>query len=108
MNTIPNSRAELTFQELLAKLTLTPTWTEKQQLELEMARDIAIEMLSVAELMRDGRVDPETCLKMLRYAKVLDFLITTLAARRDIKPQTLRVIFNLAGLKEGLHKSCRN
>jgi hypothetical protein len=49
--------------------------------------------------MRDGSVDLETCLTMLKYAKVLDFVMTTLASRRDIKPQTLRVIFKLAGLK---------
>ena len=52
-----------------------------------------------AEVMRDGSVDMETCLTMLKYAKVLDFVMTTLASRRDIKPQTLRVIFKLAGLK---------
>ena len=50
-------------------------------------------------VMRDGSVDMETCLTMLKYAKVLDFVMTTLASRRDIKPQTLRVIFKLAGLK---------
>ena len=99
MDTIPNGNAEQKFQELLAKLTATPEWTEKQQLELEMARDISAEMLRLAELMRDGTVDLETCLTMLKYAKVLDFVMTTLASRRDIKPQTLRVIFKLAGLK---------
>jgi hypothetical protein len=99
MDTIPNGNAEQKFQELLTKLMATPAWTEKQQIELEMARDISVEMLRLAELMRDGSVDLETCLTMLKYAKVLDFVMTTLASRRDIKPQTLRVIFKLAGLK---------
>jgi hypothetical protein len=99
MDTIPNGNAEQKFQELLTKLMTTPAWSEKQQLELEMARDISVEMLRLAELMRDGSIDLETCLTMLKYAKVLDFVMTTLASRRDIKPQTLRVIFKLAGLK---------
>jgi hypothetical protein len=99
MDTIPNGNAEQKFQEMLTKLLATPTWSEKQQIELEMARDISVEMLRLAELMRDGTVDMETCLTMLKYAKVLDFVMTTLASRRDIKPQTLRVIFKLAGLK---------
>jgi hypothetical protein len=99
MDTIPNGNADQKFLELLTKLMATPAWTEKQQLELEMARDISVEMLRLAELMRDGSIDLETCLTMLKYAKVLDFVMTTLASRRDIKPQTLRVIFKLAGLK---------
>jgi hypothetical protein len=99
MDTVPNGNVEQKFQEMLAKLTATPVWSEKQQLELEMARDISTEMLRLAEVMRDGNVDMETCLTMLKYAKVLDFVMTTLASRRDIKPQTLRVIFKLAGLK---------
>jgi hypothetical protein len=99
MDTVPNGNVEQKFQEMLAKLTSTPAWSEKQQLELEMARDISTEMLRLAEVMRDGSVDMETCLIMLKYAKVLDFVMTTLASRRDIKPQTLRVIFKLAGLK---------
>jgi hypothetical protein len=99
MDTVPNGNVEQKFQEMLAKLTAAPAWSEKQQLELEMARDISTEMLRLAEVMRDGNVDLETCLTMLKYAKVLDFVMTTLASRRDIKPQTLRVIFKLAGLK---------
>ncbi|MEI6003049.1 DNA-binding protein [Paraburkholderia bengalensis] len=99
MDTTPNGNAEQKFQELMAKLLAAPEWTEKQQLELEMARDISVEMLRLAEAMRDGSVDMETCLTLLKYAKVLDFVMTTLASRRDIKPQTLRVIFKLAGLK---------
>ena len=99
MDPIRDSKAERQFQEMLTKLTAMPEWSEKQQIELEMARDISVEMLRLAELMRDGTVDMETCLTMLKYAKVLDFVMTTLASRRDIKPQTLRVIFKLAGLK---------
>jgi hypothetical protein len=99
MDTTPNGNAEHKFQELMAKLLAPPEWTEKQQLELEMARDISVEMLRLAEIMRDGSVGLETCLTLLKYAKVLDFVMTTLASRRDIKPQTLRVIFKLAGLK---------
>jgi hypothetical protein len=99
MNTIPDGNAEQKFQELLARLLTVPEWTEKQQLELEMARDISMEMLRIAEEMRDGSADLETCLILLKYAKVLDFVMSALAARRDIKPQTLRVIFKLAGLK---------
>jgi hypothetical protein len=99
MDMTPNGNAEQKFQELMAKLLATPEWTEKQQLELEMARDISVEMLRLAEIMRDGSVDMEMCLTLLKYAKVLDFVMTTLASRRDIKPQTLRVIFKLAGLK---------
>ncbi|QCP51164.1 DNA-binding protein [Trinickia violacea] len=99
MATIPNGDAEQQFQEMLAKLLATPSWSEKQQLELEMARDISIEMLRLAELMRDGDAGLENCLTLLKYAKVMDFILTTLASRREIKPQTLRVIFKLAGLK---------
>lgn len=98
MNTIPDGNAEQKFQELLARLVEVPEWTEKQQLELEMARDISVEMLRLAEEMRDGAADLENCLILLKYAKVLDFVMSALAARRDIKPQTLRVIFKLAGL----------
>ena len=99
MNTIPDGNAEQKFQELLAKLMEVPEWTEKQQLELEMARDISVEMLRLAEEMRDGAADLESCLILLKYAKVLDFVMSALATRRDIKPQTLRVIFKLAGLR---------
>jgi len=99
MNTIPDGNAEQKFQELLTHLLAVPEWSEKQQLELEMARDISTEMLRVAETMRDGGTDLENCLILLKYAKVLDFVLSSLAARREIKPQTLRVIFKLAGLK---------
>ncbi|MGV2292077.1 DNA-binding protein [Trinickia sp. YCB016] len=99
MATIPNGDAEQQFQEMLTKLLATPSWSEKQQLELEMARDISVEMLRMAELMRDGDAGLENCLTLLKYAKVMDFILTTLASRREIKPQTLRVIFKLAGLK---------
>jgi hypothetical protein len=99
MDAIPDKKAEKQFQDMLAALTAMPAWTEKQQLELEMAREISVEMLRLAEAMRDGSTDIETCLTMLKYAKVMDFVLTTLASRREIAPQTLRVIFKLAGLK---------
>jgi hypothetical protein len=100
MATIPNGDAEQKFQAMLATLLAAPTgWSEKQQLELEMARDISNEMLRLAESMRDTEdTRLETLLTLLKYAKVVDFILTTLASRRDIRPQTLRVIFKLAGL----------
>lgn len=100
MATIPNGDAEQKFQAMLANLLTPPTgWSEKQQLELEMARDISVEMLRLAETMRDSDAGLEALLTLLKYAKVIDFILTTLASRRDIRPQTLRVIFKLAGLK---------
>ena len=99
MDPIKDQKAEQQFQEMLNKLTAMPAWSEKQQIELEMAREISGEMLRLAEVMRDGTTDMETCLTMLKYAKVMDFVLTTLASRREIAPQTLRVIFKLAGLK---------
>ncbi|MEA3122500.1 MAG: hypothetical protein QOH33_2078 [Paraburkholderia sp.] len=101
MATIPSGDVEQKFQAMLAALLATPTgWSEKQQLELEMARDISVEMLRLAESMRDSAdVGLETLLTLLKYAKVMDFILTTLASRREIRPQTLRVIFKLAGLK---------
>ncbi|PLZ01411.1 DNA-binding protein [Burkholderia sp. WAC0059] len=98
MDTLPDGNTEQKFRALIEKLLTKPEWTEKQQIELEMARDISIEMLRLAEQMRDAAADLETCLTLLKYAKVLDFVMSSLAARRDIKPQTLRVIFKLAGL----------
>jgi len=56
-------------------------------------------MLRIAEQMREGPADLVNYLTLLKYAKVLDFVMSALAARREIKPQTLRVIFKLAGLK---------
>lgn len=101
MATIPNGDAEQKFQAMLANLLTPPTgWSEKQQLELEMARDISVEMLRMAETMRDtDNTGLEALLTLLKYAKVVDFILTTLASRREIRPQTLRVIFKLAGLK---------
>lgn len=100
MATIPNGDAEHKFQAMLANLLTPPTgWSEKQQLELEMARDISVEMLRLAESMRDSDPGLEALLTLLKYAKVVDFILTTLSSRRDIRPQTLRVIFKLAGLK---------
>ena len=53
----------------------------------------------LAEAMRDSDPGLEALLTLLKYAKVMDFILTTLASRREIRPQTLRVIFKLAGLK---------
>ena len=44
MDTIPNGNTEQKFQEMLTKLLATPAWSEKQQIELEMARDISVEI----------------------------------------------------------------
>ncbi len=43
-------------------------------------------MLHLAESMRDGFTDLESCLTMLKYARVMDFVLTTLASRREIAP----------------------
>lgn len=90
MDPIRDSKAEQQFQEMLAKLTSMPEWSEKQQLELEMAREISGEMLRLAEVMRDGTTDMETCLTMLKYAKVMDFVLTTLASRRGCAADAAR------------------
>lgn len=65
MDAIPDKKAEKQFREMLAALTAMPAWSEKQQLELEMAREISVEMLRIAESMHDGSTDIETCLTML-------------------------------------------
>ena len=103
MDTIPNGNDDQKFQEILAKLTLTPTWTEKQQLELGMARDVSVEILRLAELIQNQGPSLETGLTVLKYAKVLDYVMCTLVSRREIRPQTLRVIFKLAGLQIDEH-----
>ncbi|WP_396331437.1 DNA-binding protein [Burkholderia anthina] len=100
MDTLPNS-SETSFQIFLAKLLEQPLpdWTEKQQMELDMARTLSGQMVRLAEDMRGSTADLTRCLVLLRYAKVLDFMLTSLAARRDIHPQTLRTLFRLANLK---------
>jgi hypothetical protein len=100
MDALPNS-SDTSFQIFLAKLLEQPLpdWTEKQQMELEMARTLSTQMVRLAEEMRGGTADLVQCLVLLRYAKVLDFILTSLAARRDIHPQTLRTLFRLANLK---------
>jgi len=99
MDALPNS-SDTSFQIFLAKLLEQPLpeWTEKQQMELEMARALSTEMVRLAESLR-GSTDLARCLVLLRYSKVLDFILTSLAARRDIHPQTLRTLFRLANLK---------
>ncbi|AIO27171.1 MULTISPECIES: hypothetical protein [Burkholderia] len=100
MDALPNS-SDTSFQLFLAKLLEQPLpdWTEKQQMELEMARSLSTEMVHLAEDMRGRTPDLARCLVLLRYAKVLDFMLTSLAAHRDIHPQTLRTLFRLANLK---------
>ncbi|AJY10783.1 DNA-binding protein [Burkholderia dolosa] len=100
MDALPDS-SDTSFQIFLAKLLEQPLpdWTEKQQMELEMARTLSTQMVRIAEEMRGGTADLVQCLVLLRYAKVLDFILTSLAARRDIHPQTLRTLFRLANLK---------
>lgn len=99
MDVTPNHAYTQRFQAFIAKLLTQPAWSEKQQLELDMARELSVEMLQLAERMRDHSPDLERCLVLLKYAKVLDFIMTSLAARRDINPQTLRTIFKLAKIK---------
>lgn len=102
MDTLPN-QSDAQFQAFLAKLLEQPqpaVWGEKQQIELDMARELAVEMLQLAERMNAAHTpDLENCLVLLRHAKVLDFILSSLAARRDIHPRTLRTIFKLATLK---------
>ena len=100
MDALPNS-SDTSFQLFLAKVLEQPLpdWTEKQQMELEMARSLSTQMVHYAEGMRGGNADLARCLVLLRYAKVLDFMLTSLAAHRDIHPQTLRTLFRLANLK---------
>lgn len=89
---------EQKFADMMAKLLEPSKWGEKQQMELEMARDAATEMLRLAESMRGNPGDLASSLQLLKYAKVVDFVLTTLASGREIRPATLRVIFKLAGL----------
>jgi hypothetical protein len=98
MQAQPNQHEEQKFRSMLDKLLDFPRWTSKQQLELEMARDAANTMLHVAETMRRGTPDTLAALRVLRLAKAVDYVLTALAAQRDIRPATLRAVFNLAGL----------
>jgi hypothetical protein len=98
MDAIP-SQTDVQFQAFLAKLLTPPMgWSEKQQMELEMARNLSGGMRDLAEQIREEQGSLEQCLVLLKYAKVLDFIMSSLSARRDINPQTLRVIFKLAQL----------
>jgi hypothetical protein len=98
MQAQPNQDEEQKFRCMLDKLLDFPRWTAKQQLELEMARDAANTMLHVAEGMRRSTPDTLVALRVLRLAKAVDYVLTALAAQRDIRPATLRAVFNLAGL----------
>ena len=97
----PLNPPDARFQAFLAKLTAQQplAWGEKQKMELDMARALSTEMLQLAERLRDSPQNLEGCLVLLKYAKVLDFIVSSLAARREINPQTLRTIFRLANLK---------
>ena len=99
MNAIP-SQTDARFQAFLSKLLTQQevSWNSKHQMELEMARDLSNGMRDLAEQMRDEQASLEQCLVLLKYAKVLDFIMSSLSARREINPQTLRVIFKLAQL----------
>jgi hypothetical protein len=99
MDPIPDGKSEQRFQDMLAELTATPRWGKKQQSELKMAQQIAEEMLRLSETMCEGPASTENCLSMLKYAKVIYFVLTTLALRREIAPRTLQILFKLAGLK---------
>ncbi|OJA31599.1 DNA-binding protein [Burkholderia ubonensis] len=100
MDALPN-QSDAQFQAFLNRLLEQPksAWTEKQWMELDMALALSTQMLQIAERMRDGQANLENSLVLLRYAKVLDFILSSLAARRDIHPQTLRTIFRLANIK---------
>ncbi|RQS76812.1 DNA-binding protein [Burkholderia sp. Bp8963] len=100
MDARPN-QSDAHFQAFLAKLLEQPqqAWSAKQQIELEMACTLSTEMVRIAEHLRSHTADFDNYLVLLKYAKVLDFILTSLSAGRDIYPQTLRTIFRLANLK---------
>jgi hypothetical protein len=98
MDAIPEKKVDPRFQEMMARLVSSPGLSLKQQIELQMTRRISVEMLKLAETMRDGGTDMETCLILLKYATVIEFVLTALADQRDIAPPTLRMVFRLAGI----------
>ncbi|MGU7780800.1 DNA-binding protein [Burkholderia sp. PU8-34] len=100
MDARPN-QSDAQFQAFLVRLLEQPqqAWSAKQQLEIEMACTLSTEMVRVAEHLRTHTADFDGYLVLLKYAKVLDFILTSLSARKDIHPQTLRTIFKLANLK---------
>ncbi|WP_414441539.1 DNA-binding protein [Burkholderia sp. 22PA0106] len=98
MNTLPN-QSDTQFQAFLTKLLAQPQpveWSEKQQIELDMARALSTHMLRVAEQLHAQPGDTESWLTLYRYGRALDFILTSLAACRDIHPRTLRTILKLA------------
>lgn len=97
MDALPN-QSDARFQAFLAKLLEQPqaSWNEKQQIELDTARALSSEMLRIAEQMRADTASFDNWLALLKYAKVLDFILSSLAARREINPRTLRTILKLA------------
>lgn len=100
MGALPN-QSDAQFQAFMNRLLEQPeaAWSEKQRMEIDMAHMLSADMLQVAERMRAGHADLESGLVLLKYAKVLDYILSSLAARREIHPQTLRTIFRLANLK---------
>lgn len=100
MGALPN-QSDAQFQAFMNRLLEQPeaAWSEKQRMEIHMAHMLSADMLQMAERMRAGHADLESGLVLLKYAKVLDYILSSLAARREIHPQTLRTIFRLANLK---------
>ncbi|WP_179403300.1 DNA-binding protein [Burkholderia guangdongensis] len=100
MAAVPN-QIDAQFQAFLSKLLNQPqpVWGEKQQMELDMARDLSIEMTKLAERLRENAADVASTLLLLRYSKVLEFIMSSLAAQREINPRTLRTIFKLTRIK---------
>lgn len=100
MDALPN-QSDAQFQAFLARLLEQPqpSWGAKQQMELDMAHALSTEMLYVAERLRADASDLEGCLMLLKYAKALDFILSSLSAQREINPRTLRAIFKLANVK---------
>jgi hypothetical protein len=90
--------AEQQFQDMMTRLCTLPTWTEKQQTELQMARDAALDMLRIAESIQQGTAESDAPGRLLKHAKAVEFVLSMLASGQSIHPRTLRVVFRLAGL----------
>ncbi|WP_246792115.1 DNA-binding protein [Burkholderia perseverans] len=98
MDTCPN-QSDVQFQAFLARLLAQPepaAWGEKQQIELDMARALSTNMLRVAEHLQTDTSDTDGWLTLYRYGRALDFILSSLAACREIQPRTLRTILKLA------------
>ncbi len=98
MDTCPN-QSDAQFQAFLTKLLVQPQpteWGDKQRIELDMARSLSTSMLRVAEYLHTHPGDAESWLTLYRYGRALDFILSSLAACREIHPRTLRTILKLA------------